>query len=236
MTFSSKLQKLRKDNNLSQEQLASELCVSRQAISKWELGTLPDINNLVKISNFFDCSLDYLMNDDKEDQFEEEFSNEQNKIANNENVGTKATAIKRHLKFILPGSGMAISIIFLILIKLISTFFPTPIARQAESGIWYTGFIGFIDYYDLYGIVNIALLLFMLSFTFFSFFIVKKKNKSKKNILLTLIGYAMIMIFCIKSLYEINTKPFVSLNFLELVISIIYIACAILLFSREIKD
>ena len=85
MTFSSKLQKLRKDNNLSQEQLASELCVSRQAISKWELGTLPDINNLVKISNFFDCSLDYLMNDDKEDQFEEEFSNEQNKIENNEN-------------------------------------------------------------------------------------------------------------------------------------------------------
>ena len=131
---------------------------------------------------------------------------------------------------------MAISIIFLILIKLISTFFPTPIARQAESGTWYTGFIGFIDYYNLYGIVNIALLLFMLSFTFFSFFIVKKKNKSKKNILLTLIGYAMIMIFCIKSLYEINTKPFVSLNFLEIVISIIYIACAILLFSREIKD
>ena len=226
MTFSSKLQKLRKDNNLSQEQLASELCVSRQAISKWELGTLPDINNLVKISNFFDCSLDYLMNDDKE----------HNKIANNKNVGTKSTAIKRHLKFILPGSGMTISIIFLILIKLISTFFPTPIARQAESGTWYTGFIGFIDYYNLYGIVNIALLLFMLSFTFFSFFIVKKKNKSKKNILLTLIGYAMIMIFCIKSLYEINTKPFVSLNFLEIVISIIYIACAILLFSREIKD
>jgi Mg2+ and Co2+ transporter CorA len=67
-------------------------------------------------------------------------------------------------------------------------------------------------------------------------FYAKKKNKSKKNILLTLIGYAMIMIFCIKSLYEINTKPFVSLNFLELVISIIYIACAILLFSREIKN
>ena len=137
MTFSSKLQKLRKDNNLSQEQLASELCVSRQAISKWELGTLPDINNLVKVSNFFNCSLDYLMNDDKEDQFEEEFSNEQTKIANNENVGTKATAIKRHLKFILSGSGMAISIIFLILIKLISTFFqlPLPDRQNLEPGI-----------------------------------------------------------------------------------------------------
>lgn len=68
MTFSSKLQKLRKDNNLSQEQLASELCVSRQAISKWELGTLPDINNLVKVSNFFNCSLDYLMNDDNRNE------------------------------------------------------------------------------------------------------------------------------------------------------------------------
>ena len=52
MVFSEKLQKLRKENNLSQEELARELNVSRQAISKWELGTLPDINNLVKLSTF----------------------------------------------------------------------------------------------------------------------------------------------------------------------------------------
>lgn len=39
MNFSEKLQKLRKENKLSQEQLANLLDVSRQAVSKWESGT-----------------------------------------------------------------------------------------------------------------------------------------------------------------------------------------------------
>ena len=38
MTFGEKLQKLRKAHGLSQEQLASQITVSRQALSKWELG------------------------------------------------------------------------------------------------------------------------------------------------------------------------------------------------------
>ena len=42
MKFGEKLQKLRKENGLSQEQLAEKLNVSRQAISKWEMGTIPD--------------------------------------------------------------------------------------------------------------------------------------------------------------------------------------------------
>ena len=61
MTFSEKLQRLRKVNGLSQEQLAEKLNVSRQAISKWEMGAIPDMDNVIKISRFFDCSLDYLM-------------------------------------------------------------------------------------------------------------------------------------------------------------------------------
>ena len=64
MTFSEKLQRLRKVNGLSQEQLAEKLNVSRQAISKSEMGAIPDMDNVIKISRFFDCSLDYLMNDD----------------------------------------------------------------------------------------------------------------------------------------------------------------------------
>lgn len=40
MKFSEKLQKLRKENKLSQEQLADQLDVSRQAVSKWESGML----------------------------------------------------------------------------------------------------------------------------------------------------------------------------------------------------
>ena len=63
MSFSDKLQKLRKKNGLSQEQLAAQLNVSRQAISKWEQGTLPDMNNIINVSRYFDCSLDYLINE-----------------------------------------------------------------------------------------------------------------------------------------------------------------------------
>ena len=47
MTFGEKLQRLRKTNGLSQEQLSEKLNVSRQAISKWELGTIPDMDNIL---------------------------------------------------------------------------------------------------------------------------------------------------------------------------------------------
>ena len=64
MTFAEKLQRLRKQNGLSQEQLAEKLNVSRQAVSKWEMGTIPDMENMVKLGRNFDCSLDYLMKDE----------------------------------------------------------------------------------------------------------------------------------------------------------------------------
>ena len=63
MTFGEKLLFLRRQSGLSQEQIAEKLNVSRQAVSRWEAGAIPDMENVVKISGFFDCSLDYLMND-----------------------------------------------------------------------------------------------------------------------------------------------------------------------------
>lgn len=65
MTLGDKLQKLRKEKCLSQEQLAFHFDVSRQAISKWELSeSLPDTDKLLLISKFFNVSTDYLLNDD----------------------------------------------------------------------------------------------------------------------------------------------------------------------------
>ncbi len=43
-----------------------KLNVSRQAVSKWEMGTIPDMENMVKLGRYFDCSLDYLMNEEME--------------------------------------------------------------------------------------------------------------------------------------------------------------------------
>ncbi len=60
-----KIYQLRKRNGLSQEELASKLTVSRQAISKWELGvTTPDTENVVQLSKLFGVSTDYLLDDD----------------------------------------------------------------------------------------------------------------------------------------------------------------------------
>ena len=67
--LSEKLYKLRKNSGLSQEQLAEQLNVSRQAISKWESGTaVPESEKLITISNYFGVSVDYLLRDDEEDK------------------------------------------------------------------------------------------------------------------------------------------------------------------------
>lgn len=56
------LQELRKQKGLSQEQVAQEFNVSRQTISKWELGeTTPDLQKLTMISQFYHVSIDYLL-------------------------------------------------------------------------------------------------------------------------------------------------------------------------------
>ena len=62
MDFSEKLLTLRKANNLTQEQLAEKLEVSRQSVSKWESGqATPELEKIVALSAVFDVSTDYLL-------------------------------------------------------------------------------------------------------------------------------------------------------------------------------
>ncbi len=71
MTLGGKLSKLRRDNNYTQEQLAAVLGVSRQAISKWESdAAYPETDKLIRISELFDCSLDYLLKDRVETDYQ----------------------------------------------------------------------------------------------------------------------------------------------------------------------
>jgi len=66
MNLKEKLIKLRKDNNLTQDELAEKLYISRQTVSNWENGrTYPDIETLILISNKFYISLDDLLKTDK---------------------------------------------------------------------------------------------------------------------------------------------------------------------------
>lgn len=66
MEFNEKLHELRRSKNLTQEQLAEALYVSRTAISKWESGRgYPNIDSLKEISKFFSVSLDELLSSEE---------------------------------------------------------------------------------------------------------------------------------------------------------------------------
>jgi len=66
MEFAKKLQKLRKQNNLTQEELSKKLYVSRTAVSKWESGKgYPNIESLKDISKIFKISIDELLSCDE---------------------------------------------------------------------------------------------------------------------------------------------------------------------------
>src|SRR5699024_1712916 len=70
MKFGEKLIRLRRKNGMSQEQLAAEIGITRQSVSKWESGsTLPELAKLIVISELFDVSVDYLVKDSMEEDF-----------------------------------------------------------------------------------------------------------------------------------------------------------------------
>ncbi len=67
MIFADKLIELRKKNGWSQEELAEKLDVSRQAVSKWEgAQSVPDMGRIVRLSELFGVSTDYLLKDNIE--------------------------------------------------------------------------------------------------------------------------------------------------------------------------
>ena len=62
MEFSEKLMALRRREGLSQEQLADQLGVTRQSVSKWEGGAAtPELVKLISLSELFNVSVDYLL-------------------------------------------------------------------------------------------------------------------------------------------------------------------------------
>ena len=66
MKLSEKIKTYRKTFDLSQEELAEKLNVSRQVITKWETeGGLPEISNLKALAELFNISIDYLLDEEK---------------------------------------------------------------------------------------------------------------------------------------------------------------------------
>lgn len=102
MSFEKKLQSLRKASNLSQEELATELGVSRQAVSKWESGvSYPEMDKLILMTKIFNCTLDDLVNDSVDDAsiMKQESSKGQNYIDSLLEFITKTINMFTSMKF-----------------------------------------------------------------------------------------------------------------------------------------
>lgn len=69
MTIGTRIQALRKERGMSQEELAGKLSVSRQTVSQWETEqTVPSIDNIYTLKEIFDVSFDALMSEPTENQ------------------------------------------------------------------------------------------------------------------------------------------------------------------------
>mgnify|MGYP000865550685 FL=1 len=81
MNVSEKIRTLRKSKGMSQEELAGQVNISRQAVSRWENGTaLPDADNIVQLSKLFGVTTDYLLMDSYESDEDSPKIKENNKI------------------------------------------------------------------------------------------------------------------------------------------------------------
>ena len=140
MTFGEKLQKLRKVHGLSQEELASQITVSRQALSKWELGTaIPDTENVLQISRIFDVSLDYLLNDAYSDESYFRYGQTDRNVAKHTH--------KKRVSMIVGLCMTGVSALALLLIGILSSVFPAVYTLAAAGADWehsYMGLLGFL--------------------------------------------------------------------------------------------
>ena len=158
MAFCDKLRELRRQNQLSQEQLAIKLNVSRQAISKWETGAIPDVDNIVKIAKYFDCSLDYLM-----DLSTELNQCNENELEESQKFGKRSLAHKpENIALVIA----LIGIFSLFVTWIVSRFFNVDFCKQdISTGVWSVGFRAFVEYYNLYLLVFVSVLSWGLGIT-----------------------------------------------------------------------
>jgi transcriptional regulator with XRE-family HTH domain len=87
MSFAENLQYYRKNKEITQEQLAEEMGVSRQTISKWEAGTsYPEMEKILQLCQFFGCSMDLLLRGDAQEYVTEDaagYDRHMNKFSRN---------------------------------------------------------------------------------------------------------------------------------------------------------
>ena len=117
MKFNEKLIELRKKEGLSQEELGYKLNVTRQTVSKWELGqTTPEMDKLVEMSKIFNISVDELINESKS---ETNINDNATSIIEDQPITEKSTK-EKNIKIIIV--GVLVIVLVLIVVKLFTGF------------------------------------------------------------------------------------------------------------------
>lgn len=132
MNLSDRIQYLRKARGISQEGLADQLGVSRQAVSKWESEqSMPDLDKIISMSDYFAVTTDYLLKGiEPVVQKEEEQSIKHRRIASN---------ICYQLSLGFVGLGIILSIILADFLKISVLLTPVLIVQGVGLLVWGTG-------------------------------------------------------------------------------------------------
>ena len=132
MNLSDRIQYLRKARGISQEGLADQLGVSRQAVSKWESEqSMPDLDKIISMSDYFEVTTDYLLKGiEPVVQKEEEQSIKHRRIASN---------ICYQLSLGFVGLGIILSIILADFLKTSILLTPVLIVQGVGLLVWGTG-------------------------------------------------------------------------------------------------
>lgn len=190
MKTGEKIAKLRKENNITQEQLADLLNVSRQSISKYESNlSLPEVDKLITISEIFNCSLDYLLKDEIEND-------------NKDNI-KKETKPKNKFFFCLTNikllSYSKFLLSFIIFFLLFAPFISLGnlIYEGISLTITYNGFeaISMVNTKSLFTMISVIILLLSLIILSLieSFYISKSKTFNIINLIVSFLSFIVVL-------------------------------------------
>jgi len=143
MTLGEKILLLRKQNGMTQEQLAERLAITRQTVSKWELGeSEPDVNYLIQLSEIFQVTTDYLLKD----------------APNAPQIATipseKKPTLQEKAKMWLGGIFTLIGVLGVLTFWVLSIVSPATYGTGAMGGetVIYTGLQGFLRTWNAVGL------------------------------------------------------------------------------------
>ncbi len=186
MELKDKIQKIRKDNGLTQEQFANAIFVTRTAVSKWETGRgVPGIESLKMIAKIYKLSLDELLN-----------ANEVIEVAENENKENL-----RRYSLIFDGILNICALLGLVL----------PLYKAESGGAFYS-----VPLYEISGWLTILYWIFpiltFLSGVLLLFIIKSEKDNFKKAV--SLIGFILNVLFVL--LLILSGQPYPAVLFFAL--------------------